>query len=57
MKREGYEIRMVDVSHRARTRGASKYGVLDRLLVSIRDIMGVMWLIKRRRLPGRVTEV
>ena len=31
--------------------------VLDRALVSIRDIMGVMWLIKRRRLPGSVTEV
>jgi dolichol-phosphate mannosyltransferase len=57
MKREGYAIALVDVGHRARTRGTSKYGVLDRLLVSIRDIMGVMWLIKRRRLPGSVTEV
>ena len=57
MKREGYAIALVDVGHRARTRGMSKYGVLDRLLVSIRDIMGVMWLIKRRRLPGSVTEV
>ena len=57
MKRDGHAIRMVDVSHRARTRGASKYGVLDRALVSIRDILGVMWLMKRRRLPGAVTEV
>lgn len=57
IKRDGYAIRMVDVSHRARTRGASKYGVMDRLLVSIRDIMGVMWLIRRRRLPGAVREV
>ena len=57
MKRDGHRLAMVDVGHRARTRGASKYGVLDRALVSIRDIMGVMWLIKRRRLPGSVTEV
>ena len=57
IKRDGYAIRMVDVSHRARTRGASKYGVLDRLLVSIRDIMGVMWLMSRRRLPGDVKEL
>jgi dolichol-phosphate mannosyltransferase len=57
IKRDGYAIRMVDVSHRARTRGASKYGVLDRALVSIRDLMGVMWLMARRRLPGEVDEL
>jgi dolichol-phosphate mannosyltransferase len=56
-KRDGYAIRLVDVGHRPRTRGASKYGVVDRALVSIRDIMGVMWLMKRRRLPGEVREV
>ncbi len=39
------------------TRGASKYGVMDRALVSIRDLMGVMWLMKRRRLPGQVREL
>lgn len=57
IKRDGNAIRMVDVSHRARTRGSSKYGVIDRALVSVRDLMGVMWLIKRRRLPGDVKEV
>lgn len=57
MKRDGWAIRMVDVGHRARTRGASKYGVLDRALVSIRDLMGVMWLMARRRLPGEVKEL
>lgn len=56
-KRDGYNIRLVDVSHRPRTRGASKYGVIDRALVSIRDLMGVMWLMKRRRLPGQVREL
>ena len=57
IKRDGYAIRMVDVGHRPRTRGASKYGVLDRALVSIRDLMGVMWLMARRRLPGEVKEL
>lgn len=57
MKRDGWAIRMVDVGHRARTRGASKYGVLDRAFVSIRDLMGVMWLMARRRLPGEVKEL
>ncbi|MCC6918417.1 MAG: glycosyltransferase family 2 protein [Alphaproteobacteria bacterium] len=56
-KRDGHSIRLVDVSHRPRTRGASKYGVMDRALVSIRDLMGVMWLMKRRRLPGQVREL
>ncbi len=57
MKRDGHAIRMVDVGHRPRTRGASKYGVIDRALVSIRDLMGVMWLMARRRLPGSVREL
>lgn len=47
MMREGYEVCFVDVQHRPRTQGQSKYGVLDRLWVSISDILGVMWLIRR----------
>lgn len=57
IKRDGYAIRMVDVGHRPRTRGASKYGVIDRALVSIRDLMGVMWLMARRRQPGDIKEL
>jgi glycosyltransferase involved in cell wall biosynthesis len=49
--REGYEVRFVPVSHRPRGAGRSKYGVIDRALVGIRDIMGVMWL--KRRFRGR----
>ena len=37
----------VPVSHRARTRGTSKYGMLNRLWVGIVDIGGVMWLRRR----------
>ena len=49
MLREGYEVRYVDVSHRARAAGNSKYGVLDRALVSINDLLGVRWLQRRFR--------
>jgi len=49
MGREGYEVRFVPVGHRPRTRGTSKYGVLDRALVGISDILGVVWLLRRFR--------
>ena len=49
MLREGYDVRYVNVSHRPRMRGQSKYGVLDRALVGISDLFGVRWLMKRFR--------
>jgi len=49
MLRDGYEVRFVDVGHRARTRGQSKYGVWDRLKVGIPDLLGVLWLKRRSR--------
>ena len=47
----------VDVAHRPRLRGASKYRILDRLLVGISDILGVIWLLRRAPRQGEVTEV
>jgi hypothetical protein len=35
-------------------RGGSKYGTLDRLTVGIFDLLGVMWLQRRSRLPELV---
>lgn len=49
-KRENCNVRVVPVNHRHRTQGRSKYSNLGRLLVSIPDLFGVMWLI--RRSPG-----
>jgi len=49
--RHGAKVISVPVSHRPRTRGASKYGMLNRLWVGIVDIIGVMWL-RRRYKPG-----
>jgi dolichol-phosphate mannosyltransferase len=50
-QRAGARVVSVPVNHRARQRGVSKYGLLDRLWVGIVDIFGVMWL-KRRFKPG-----
>jgi dolichol-phosphate mannosyltransferase len=49
--RHGARVVSVPVSHRARLRGTSKYGMLNRLWVGIVDICGVMWL-RRRYKPG-----
>jgi glycosyltransferase involved in cell wall biosynthesis len=49
--RHGARVISVPVGHRARMRGTSKYGMLNRLWVGIVDICGVMWL-RRRYKPG-----
>ena len=56
MQREGYEVRFVEVGHRRRMHGKSKYGVWDRFVVGIQDIFGVLWLKKRFRDAVEVTE-
>ena len=45
--RQGARVISIPVSHRPRTRGSSKYGMLNRLWVGIIDIGGVMWLRRR----------
>lgn len=47
MRREGIGVIAVDVNHRPRTRGVSKYGVGNRLWVGIVDMLGVIWLQRR----------
>jgi dolichol-phosphate mannosyltransferase len=49
--RAGGQVVSVPVNHRPRTRGASKYGTLDRLWVGIFDLAGVFWLQRRGRRP------
>jgi dolichol-phosphate mannosyltransferase len=46
-RREGATVLAIPVGHAARTAGISKYRTLDRLMVGISDILGVMWLIRR----------
>ena len=57
IRREGYEIGYVDVTDRPRRAGQSNYGMWDRLGVGILDLMGVWWLIRRRRQIPQVLEV
>lgn len=57
MIREGYENRYLDVDHRHRETGQSKYTNWGRLMASVSDLLGVMWLKSRSRRPGAVTEL
>jgi dolichol-phosphate mannosyltransferase len=49
--REGAQVVSVPVRHRERVAGQSKYGIGNRLWVGIVDLMGVMWLNRRMKLP------
>jgi dolichol-phosphate mannosyltransferase len=49
--RQGGQVVSEPVNHRPRTRGQSNYGTLDRLLVSIFDLIGMVWLQRRWRRP------
>ncbi len=51
MHRAGWETRSVEVNHRPRLRGRSNYGLHNRLWVGIVDLFGVMWLMRRARIP------
>jgi glycosyltransferase involved in cell wall biosynthesis len=57
VRREGYDIGYVDVVDRPRHAGTSNYGLWDRLWVGILDLVGVWWLIRRRRRVPQVSEV
>lgn len=47
--RDGWRTLHQDVAHAQRHAGSSNYSNLARALVGIHDLMGVMWLIKRRK--------
>jgi dolichol-phosphate mannosyltransferase len=56
MIREGYENRYLNVDHRHRETGQSKYTNWGRLMASLSDLLGVMWLKTRSRRPGAISE-
>ena len=56
MIREGYQNLYLDVDHRHRETGRSKYTNWGRLVASFSDLLGVMWLKSRSRLPGAISE-
>lgn len=53
--RRGGKVVSVACNHRPRERGVSNYGTIDRLMVGIVDLFGVMWLQHRAKQP-KVTE-
>lgn len=48
MQQRGRKVRSMPVNHRVRRHGRSKYGLKNRLWVGIVDLLGVMWLERRR---------
>lgn len=57
MLREGYAVEFLEVNHRQRSAGRSKYTNLGRLAANMTDLWGVMWLRGRARLPGGIDEL
>jgi dolichol-phosphate mannosyltransferase len=56
VRRQGLDVAFVEVNHRPRMSGRSKYSNLRRLWASMGDLIGVVWLLNRARSPGKVTE-
>jgi glycosyltransferase involved in cell wall biosynthesis len=56
-RRDDYTIGYVDVIDRPRRSGTSNYGLWDRLWVGILDLVGVWWLIRRRKRVPQASEV
>ena len=43
----GAKTHFIEVGHRPRTKGKSKYGTIDRLIIGTKDLIKVLYLIKR----------
>ena len=56
VRRAGGVVLAVPVQHRARHAGQSKYTNLNRALVGIIDVLGMIWLIKRQDKSAAVRE-
>ena len=57
VRREGFDIAYVEVIDRPRHSGVSNYGFFDRLWIGIMDLVGVWWLIRRKKTTPVATEV
>ncbi len=55
--RDGWAVAHVDVAHAERHAGRSNYANLGRALVSIPDLFGVAWLIRRRKKADGVERI
>ena len=57
VKSDGYDVEFMDVNHRERETGQSKYTNFGRLWAAFSDLRGVTWLIRRRRNPEGADEI
>lgn len=57
MNAEGQKVEFLNVNHRERGAGQSKYTNFGRLWAALSDLRGVMWLIRRRRSTNGVDEL
>lgn len=54
--RDGWTVAHVDVSHRSRVAGKSNYSNFQRALVGAVDLLGVAWLLRRRKKASPLPE-
>ena len=54
--RDGWQVAHVDVSHRPRVAGQSNYSNLQRAMVGPVDLLGVAWLLRRRKKANALPE-
>ena len=57
VRADGYDVEYMDVNHRERGAGRSKYTNFGRLWAALSDLRGVTWLIRRRRNPAGADEI
>jgi glycosyltransferase involved in cell wall biosynthesis len=55
--REGFAVAHIDVIDRQRRHGKSNYGIVDRGLRGVLDLVGVWWLRRRRKVVPEASEV
>jgi len=53
---QGYKVKEVNIGHRERYKGKSKYGTLERLKAGLQDLRGMLWL-KKRIINYKVEEI
>ena len=51
VQRAGGHVITVNVKHRPRANGHTKYGLMNRLWTGIVDLLGVLWLMRRAKQP------
>jgi dolichol-phosphate mannosyltransferase len=57
IRREGFDVALIEVAHRPRQHGRSKYTNTGRALSGALDLVGVWWLMRRHKRPEISSEI